>query len=126
MVIINGAPGSWSAAVLTNTLARAGFGQLLGVVGGSQGSLQISQPTGTQTASYFWVQRAGNAPLVLDSSSVASFTQLHSGTLAGGLGATGGVGTSASVSGIVFSVSAFTATSRFSAVLNYPTAGASD
>ena len=126
VVIISGTPGSWSVAALTNTLARNGFGQLLGVVGGSNGSLVVPAPSGTQTGAYFWVQRAGNAPLVIVGLSVAANTLLHSSTTTGGLGATGGTGTSATISGIVFSVNAFTANSKFSAILNYPTASTAD
>jgi hypothetical protein len=126
VVIISGAPGSWSVAALTNTLARAGFGQLLGVVGGSNGSMFVPAPSGTQTGSYFWVQRAGNAQLVLVGLSVAANTLLHSSTSTGGLGATGGAATSATVAGIVFSVNAFTANSKFAAILNYPTASTAD
>lgn len=126
VVIINGTPGSWSAAVLTNTLARAGFGQLLGVMGGSNGSLFAGAPSGTQTGSFFWIQRAGNAQQVLVGLSLSANTQAHSSTLAGGLGATGGVGTSASINGIVFSTIAGTVGSRFAAILNYPVAGAGD
>jgi hypothetical protein len=126
VVIIAGTPGSWSVAPITNTLVRAGFGQLLGVVGGSNGSMFVPAPSGTQTGSYFWVQRAGNAPLVLVGLSVAANATLHSSTTTGGLGATGGAGTSGIVAGIVFSQSAFTAGSRFNAILNYPLAGALD
>lgn len=126
VVIISGTPGSWSVAPLTNTLARAGFGSLLGVVGGSQGSLFVGAPSGTQTASFFWVQRAGNAPAVLDGLSLSANTLAHSSTLTGGIGATGGVGTSAILSGIVFSSIAGTVTSRFPAILNYPTVSTAD
>jgi hypothetical protein len=122
VVLINGNPGSWSVAPITSATARLGFGQLIGVVGGSQGTLQVSQPTGTQTASFFWVQRAGNAPAVLDGTVATLFTQLATSTLSGGVG-TAVSSTTAAVNGIVFSQTAATVGNKYPAVLNYPVVG---
>lgn len=122
VVLINQTPGSWSVAAITSAAARTGFGQLVGVVGGNAGTLQVSQPTGTQTGSYFWVQRAGNAPAVLDGTVATLNTQLATSTLAGGLG-TAVTSTTALVNGIVFSQTAATVGKTYPAVLNYPTVG---
>lgn len=126
VVIINPSPGVWSVAPITNTLARVGLGQLVGVVGGSTGTMNVPAPSGTQTGSYFWVQRAGNAPAVLEGLTVSPFAVLHTTTLAGGLGGTGGAGTSAAVAGIVFSQTVTSVGGGFNAVLNYPTASTAD
>ena len=124
-VLFNVTPGSWSVALLSNANGRGALGDFVGVVGGSLGSLNVSQPTGTQTASYFWVQRAGNCPKLL-SSSVAANAALHTQITGGLLGGTGGVGTSAAVSGVVFSQTAGTSGTAYNAILNYPTVGAND
>lgn len=120
VVLINSTPGSWSVAQITNTNSRANFGAWCGVVGGSQGSLFVGAPSGTQTASYFWVQIAGNAQAVLCGLSLSAFTLAHSSTVAGAIGASGGVGTSAQIAGIVFSQTASVVNSRFNAVLSNP------
>src|ERR1700676_4531662 len=73
-VIMSGVPGSWSVAALTNTNARASYGALVGVTGGGTGSVTVQAPSGTQTKSTFWVQRAGNAPSLLVASSLSAFS----------------------------------------------------
>lgn len=122
VVIFNMTPGSWSVAPVTSALAVAGFGQLLGVVGGSQGTMLVGAPSGTQTGSYFWVQRAGNAQAVLDGTVATLNKQLATSTLSGGLG-TAVTSTTAAVNGIVFSQTAATVGNVYPAVLNYPVVG---
>ena len=128
VVVFNPTPGSWSVAPVTNTLARNQYGNLLGVVGGSQGSLVVPAPTGTQTGTYFWVQRAGNAPKVLAAGTISAnasvFTTATGGQLTGSLGA----GTNAIVNGLVFSqvVTAAGGGGSGNAVLNYPVVGVSE
>lgn len=125
VVLINETPGSWSVAPITSATATSAFGQLIGVVGGSQGTLQVSQPTGTQTGSFFWTQRAGNAPAVLDGTVATLNKQLSTSTLSGGIG-TAVTSTTAKVNGIVFSQTAATVGNKYPAVLNYPTVGTAD
>lgn len=124
-VYFNPTPGSWSVALLSNT-NKALLGDLVGVVGGSQGSMFVPAPSGTQSGTYFWVQRAGNAPKLLNSASISANTALHTSGTGGQLGPTGGAGTSATVNGVVFSTIAPTAATGYPAVLNYPTIGAAD
>src|ERR1700735_663234 len=96
VVVFSPTPGSWSVALLTNTLGRTSFGQLVGVTGGATGSVNVPAPSGTVTGNYFWVQRAGNAQKVLSGSSLGTtFAALHTSATGGQVGATGGVGTSA-------------------------------
>jgi hypothetical protein len=127
VVVFSPTPGSWSVALITNTNGRAGFGQLVGVTGGATGSVNVPSCGTNVTGNYFWVQRAGNAQKVLSGASLGTtFTALHTGATAGGVGATGGVGTSATVSGIVFSQNPVATAVGYNAVLNYPTVGAAD
>ena len=70
VVIVSPIPGSWSVAPIGGaTVTATVTGELIGVVGGSTGSVGVPAPSGTQTASYFWVQRAGNAQNVLTAAS---------------------------------------------------------
>jgi hypothetical protein len=127
VVIFNVSPGSWSVAPITNTLARAGYGNLLGVVGGSQGSLFVPAPSGSQTATYFWVQRAGNAPAVAASGTISPSASLFSSTVTGNVTGSLGAATNAILNGIVMSAATPAAGSGFgSAILNYPTSGVSE
>lgn len=127
VVIVSPTPGSWSVALIGGaTVATPPTGELVGVVGGSQGSLSVGAPSGTQTASYFWIQRAGNAQNVTSAASVSIYTQLHSSPTVGGqlTSVAGGSSTSYSVNGIVFSVATGSAAGPNSAILNFPVVGA--
>jgi hypothetical protein len=127
-VLISSVPGSWSVAMLggstLNPTANA-TGMLVGVVGGSQGSMFVPAPSGTQRGAYFWVQRAGNCPHLRTLASTAKLSQLHgTATLAGALGsAGGGVGTTYQVNGIVVSQATGSLAGPNTAVLNYPVVG---
>ncbi len=125
-VVFAPTPGSWSVALLSSSGARSELGDLVGVVGGTTGSIGVSAPSGTQTASFFWVQRAGNAQRLLAAASTNANTALHSSSVPGALTSASGAGTSVAVSGIVWSVTASVSGTAYNAVLNYPTVGAND
>lgn len=128
VVLISQVPGSWSvAAVGGATVAATLTGQLVGVIGGSQGSMVVPAPSGTQRGTYFWVQRAGNAPNVktVSSGAVTKNAQLFSSaTLAGAVNSSGGgAGTTYSINGMVIAVAAGSAAGPNVATLNYPVVG---
>ena len=137
-VLISQFPGSWSVnpiqgltMVQTNAVAINGIsavttaapvGLLVGVVGGSTGTMAVPAPSGTQVGSYFWVQRAGNAPnLSMSGTGGIMASPLHTTTSAGSLSsAGGGTGTTCQISGIVWSLATASATGPNTAILNYP------
>lgn len=128
VVLVSPTQGSWSVSLIGgSTLTAAGnvTGLLVGVVGGSQGSMVVPAPSGTQLGSYFWVQRAGNCPNVRTLASTTKNAQLHSiVTLGGALTSTGG-GTNSTyqVNGIVISNATGSAAGPNTAILNYPVVG---
>lgn len=129
VVLIAATPGSWSVALIGGATVSAAAnvtGRLVGVVGGSQGSMFVPAPSGTQKGTYFWVQRAGNAPNVKCAGSTAILSQLHStATLAGALHSTGGgTSTTYQVNGIVISGATGSVAGPNTAILNYPVVGA--
>jgi len=127
VVLFSATPGSWSVALLTNTNGRANFGALLGVTGGATGSVNVPSCGTNVTGNYFWVQRAGNAQKVLSGPTLGTtFTLLHTSTVGGEIGATGGAGTSAIVDGIVFSQNPTATAVGYNAVLNYPVVSTAD
>lgn len=130
VVVLSAVPGQWSAALIggaTIAAASAPVGQLVGVVGGSQGSMVVPAPVAPQTATYFWVQRAGNAPRANSAASTTKNATLYSSaTVAGIVSSTaGGVGTTYTINGVVISQATGSTTGPNTAVLNYPTIGAS-
>ena len=126
-VLFSSTPGNWSVALITSTLARTNFGALVGVTGGATGSVAVPSCGTNVTGNFFWVQRAGMAQKVLSGPSLGTtFATLHTTSNAGQLGATGGTGTSAVVSGIVFSQVPTATAAGYNAVLNYPTVGGQD
>ena len=124
-VLLASVPGNWSVALIGGSSVTAPTGQLVGVVGGSNGSLVIPAPSGTQPGTYFWVQRAGNAQNVLTLASTTKNAQLYSiATVAGKLFSTGGgSGTTYQINGIVVSNATGSAAGPNSATLNYPVVG---
>jgi hypothetical protein len=129
VVLVSQTQGSWSVSLIggaTVSAAANATGLLVGVVGGSQGSLVVPAPSGTQTGTFFWVQRAGNAPNVKTLASTTKLAQLHSSaTLAGVLTSTGGgTNTTYQVNGIVISNATGSAAGPNTAILNYPVVGA--
>ena len=128
-VLISQTAGSWSVALLGGasvTAAGNATGLLVGVTGGTSGTLAIPAPTGTQKGTYFWVQRAGNAPNVKTLASTTKLAQLHSvATLGGVLSSSGGgTNTTYQVNGIVITTATGSAAGPNTAVLNYPVVGA--
>ena len=130
VVYISAVPGSFSVAKIGGaTIAgtAAPIGQLVGIVGGSKGSLAIPAPSGTQTGVYFWVQRAGNVPNVLCAASTTKNAQLYSSATASGTvsSSAGGANTTYQIDGLVISQSTGSAAGPNTAVANYPVVGAS-
>lgn len=128
-VLISQVPGSWSVALIGGATVSAAAnvtGLLVGVVGGSQGSLVVPAPTGTQKGTYFWVQRAGNAPNVRTLASTTIKSQLHSTATLGGVLSSSGAGTNTTyqVNGIVITQATGSAAGPNTAVLNWPVVGA--
>lgn len=123
--------GSWSVALVTSTTAAAGaagtskLGTLLGVVGGSQGSLVVPAPSGSVTGTYFWVQRSGNVPKLLTANSINANVLLHTSAV-GGLVGTSSSSATVQVAGIVFSQTAAASATGYTAVANYPTISIND
>ena len=128
-VLVSQTAGSWSVALVGGSSVAAASnatGLLVGVVGGSQGSLVVPAPSGTQTGTYFWVQRAGNAPNVRTLASTTKLSQLYSVATSGGVlsSSGGGSGTTYQVNGIVISQAAVgSAAGPNTAVLNWPVVG---
>ena len=129
VVLLSTTQNSFSVALAGGTsLTAAGNvqGQLMGVVGGSTGSMVVPTPSGTQTGTYFWVQRNGNCPNVKTLATATKLTQLYvNPTLAGVLTSTaGGANTTYQVNGIVIVGANGSAAGPNAAVLNWPVAGA--
>jgi len=130
VVVISAVPGSYSAALIggaTIAAASAPVGQIVGVVGGSQGSMVVPAPSGTQQGCYFWVQRAGNIPNVKTAASTTKNAQLYSSaTVAGQVSSTaGGAATTYQINGLVISQATGSTAGPNTAVANYPVVGAS-
>lgn len=130
VVVASEVGGSWSVALIgggTIAAASAPIGDLVGVVGGSQGTMVVPAPAAPQTGMYFWVQRAGNCPNVDTAAATTKNAQLYSSaTVSGRLSSTaGGVGTTYTINGIVVSQATGSAAGPNTAVLNYPVVGAS-
>jgi hypothetical protein len=87
----------------------------------------VGAPSGTQTGSFFWVQRAGNAPGLNCAASTTKEAQLFSSaTIGGRVSSTGGgSGTTYSLLGIVVSQATGSTAGPNTAVLNYPVVGSS-
>ena len=130
VVVVSAVPGSWSVALIggaTIAANAAPVGQLVGVVGGSQGSMVVPAPTGTQKGQYFWIQRAGNAPNVKTAASTTKNAQVYSSATTAGIvsSTAGGAGTTYQINGLVISQATGSAAGPNTAVLNYPVVGAS-
>lgn len=133
VVVVSAVPGSWSVALIggaTIAATVAPVGQFIGVTGGGTGSIAIGAPAAPQTASFFWVQRAGNAPNVRTAASITKNAQLYSSATVAGIigfaGATGGgAGTTYQVNGLVISQATGSTAGPNTAILNYPVVGAS-
>lgn len=130
VVVASAVPGSWSVALIggaTIAAASAPVGQLVGVVGGSTGTMTVPAPASPQTATYFWVQRGGNAPRVNSAASTTKNAQLYSSATVGGVvsSTAGGTGTTYQINGVVISQATGSTAGPNTAVLNFPVVGAS-
>lgn len=130
VLVVSAVPQQWSVALIggaTIAAASAPVGQLVGVSGGGTGSVVIPAPVAPQTATYFWVQRAGNCPNMKCLASTTKNAQLYSSATTGGAvtSTAGGVGTTYQINGVVVTQATGSAAGPNTAVLNYPTIGAS-
>ena len=128
VVLVSQTAGSWSVALIGGasvTAAASATGLLVGVTGGTSGTLAVPAPSGTQKGSYFWVQRAGNAPNVKTLASTTKLAQLHSVATLGGVltSSGGGTNTTYQVMGIVISTATGSVAGPNTAILNYPVVG---
>lgn len=129
VLVISAVPGSWSVApiggaVITGTAIP--YGQLVAVSGGSSGTLAVPAPASPQVANFFWAQRAGNAPNVQTTAAFAKNTAaFDNATTAGIIGPSPGTGSGYAVNGIVITQAAGSTAGPNTAVLNYPSVGAS-
>ena len=128
VVILSAVPGSFSAALIGgSTAATAPTGRWLGVVGGSQGSMVVPAPSGTQTGSFFWVQRLGNVPNIKTLATTTASVQLYTSATLGGVvtGAAGGAATTYQVNGLVISQATGSAAGPNTGIANWPVVGSS-
>lgn len=128
VVIVNATPGSWSVAQIGGaTVATAPTGRFVGIVGGSQGSMVVPAPSGTQTGSFFWVQRLGNVPNIRTLATTTVSIQLYSSATLGGVvtGAAGGAATTYQVNGLVISQATGSAAGPNTGIANWPVVGSS-
>ena len=119
----------WSVALVGGaTVATAPTGDLVGVVGGSLGTMVVGAPSGTQTGSYFWVQRAGNCPNIATAATTTQNVTLHTSATTGGIvtGAAGGANTSYQIAGMVITNAVGSAAGPNTGVLNWPAVGATN
>ena len=126
-VLISAVPASWSVSLLGGaSLASYPIGQLIGIVGGSAGTMVVPAPASPQTGTYFWVQRAGNCQNVATVATTTKNAQLYdSAATAGSLSSTSpGTASGFQVSGIVITQATGSAAGPNTAVLNYPVVGA--
>lgn len=128
VLLISAVPGSWSVALIGGaTVATAPTGQLIAVSGGGTGSVAIPAPASPQTGTYFWAQRAGNAPNVKSAAATTKNAQLYSSATTGGIvsSTAGGAATTYQVNGLVISQATGSAAGPNTAILNYPVVGSS-
>jgi hypothetical protein len=128
VVIVSEVPGSWSVALIGGaTVATAPTGDLLGVIAGSTGTLAVGAPSGTQTGSFFWIQRAGNCQALNCAASTTKDAQLYASATVGGRVSSsgGGSGTTYQVNGIVVSQATGSTAGPNTSILNFPVVGAS-
>lgn len=131
VVYVSAVPGSWSVALIggaTIAANAAPVGQLVGLTGGATGAVTIPAPVSPQTATYFWVQRAGNAPRCNSFSFTATKNaQLYSSATNAGYitSSAGGAGTTYQINGMVITQANGSSAGPNTAVLNYPVVGAS-
>lgn len=125
VVIVSEAPNSWSVAAIGGSAVAAPICNFVGVVGGSTGTMSVSAASGTQTASYFWIQRTGNCPNVRCLANTTANAILHSSATTAGVvtSTSGGSGTTFQLYDIYISQAAGSAAGPNTAVLNWTKAG---
>lgn len=118
-LIISGAAGSGTATKATSALIGTSYGQLMAV-----SNVAVTAISGTQTASYFWAQRAGVVPALTSIGGAQTLNAALVGSATAGQVGISGVPTLYSISGLVWSATPATAAGASAvAVANYPTAG---
>lgn len=128
VVLVSDVPGSYSVALIGgSTVATAPTGLIVGVVGGSLGSLFVPAPSGTQTGTFFWIQIKGNVPNVSAAASTTKWAQLYSSATVGGRvsSTAGGAATTYQINGLVISQATGSAAGPNTAVANFPVVGSS-
>lgn len=119
VVIINDMT-QWQCRHITNTLARAAFGQMVGVVAGT--GAVAGGYTGIPAGAYGWIQIQGYTSAVAFNTGSAAFTQAYTDAASTLMSTTSAAGVNAAVNGIVLLTAASGNTAT--AFLNYPTVGA--
>ena len=126
-VLVSAVPGSWSVSLIGGaSLASYPIGQLIGVVGGSTGTMVVPAPTGSQTGTYFWVQVEGNCPNVRCAASTTKNAQLYDVAATAGIVSSSSPGTASGyqITGMVVSQATGSVAGPNTAILNNPTVGA--
>lgn len=110
----------WQCRQITNALARAAFGQMVGVVAATD--IIPSLTAGIAAGSYGWLQIAGYAADIQFNTGSSAFAQCYTDAASVLMSTTSAPGTNAAVNGMTLltAPSGTTAT----AFLNYPTVGA--
>jgi hypothetical protein len=123
--VFSNTPGSWSVALVGGSAAAGAFGSLLGVVGGSTGTMVVPAPVSPQTGMYFWTQVKGNCPNVKTAASTTKNAQLYTVAATAGIvfSTTPGTGSGNQVAGLVISVANGSTAGPNTAILNFPTLG---
>jgi len=128
VVLISAVPGSWSVALLggaTVPAASVPFGQFIGVVGGSQGSMLVPAPAAPQTGTFFWTQVFGNCPNIRSAAAIPINTALFDSALTAGIvQQTPGTTVGFALTGIVLTQAAGSVAGPNTGILNNPTVGA--
>lgn len=127
VVLVSAVPASWSVSLIGGaSLASYPIGQLVGIVGGSQGTMVVPAPSGSVTGNFFWVQRAGNCPNVATTATAVKNAQLYDSASTAGVVTSSSPGTASGfqVSGMVITQANGSAAGPNTAVLNYPVVGA--
>lgn len=126
VLLVSAVPGSWSVALIGGaTVATPPTGQLIAVSGGGNGSVVVPAPAAPQTATYFWAQRAGNAPRVNSAAATTKNAALFSSATVGGVVSStgGGAATTYAVNGLVISQATGSTAGPNTGILNYPVVG---
>jgi len=129
VVVVSAVPASWSVALVGGATIAVGapFGQLVGVVGGSLGSMVVPAPAAPQTATFFWIQVAGNCPNIRTVAATAANALLFDSVTTAGVATStaGGPGSSYQITGMIITQATGSAAGPNSGILNNPTIGTS-